>query len=237
VRPLKIFGIGFVALILAFSVTLWAKWALFVAAGIPLLFLVAGQFFFPRAKRSLQLWMNPEIIEYHGDVRLRLSGREITLAFFKKWYEFRIEVRNLWLLMTVGLLSLGALAAVSTMPDLAPSDYGLLFFAYLAVSAWLPVCYLAWRWIWERRAMQTSGISLGSFRVGREEKPMMRRVIYQFNDQRGGHRAGSFLTFFCDSRDDLTVVFYDESNPEISVPASAMMFHKLKWGKSRAHDS
>ena len=104
-------------------------------------------------------------------------------------------------------------------------------FVYYGASAWSPVCYVAWRWIWERRAMLNSGIALGSFRVTRIEKPFMKRVVYRFNDQQGGYRAGSIRSLFCDTRDDLTVVFYDESDPEISAPVSAMMFHKLKWSE------
>jgi hypothetical protein len=85
--------------------------------------------------------------------------------------------------------------------------------------------------------MRTTGISLGSFRVSRLEKPFMKRVIYHFNDDQGGYRGDSFRTLFCDTRDELTVVFYNESNPEISVPASAMMFHKLKWAERQGPDS
>ena len=79
--------------------------------------------------------------------------------------------------------------------------------------------------------MRNSGIALGSFRVARIEKPFMKRVVFGFNDQQGGYRGGSIRSLFCDTRDDLTVVFYDESDPEISVPASAMMFHRLKWAE------
>lgn len=192
-------------------------------------FLVVGQLFFPQSERSLRIWMNPEVIENAGELTLRLSGKEVSLAFFKRWYEFRIEVCNLWLLAVVGLLSLGALAGVSTMHDLPMPGYS---YVYFGGSAWFLVCYLAWRWMWERRAMSESGISLGSFRVARAEKPFMKRVIYHFNDEQGSYRGGSFRSLFCDTRDDLTIVFYKESDPEISVPASAMMFHKLKWAET-----
>jgi len=239
VRLLRVFGVGVAVLILAFMVRFWAKWALLAAAALPFVFLVVGQFLFPRSRRSIRIWMNPEVIERLGEVRLRLSGKVVPLGFFKSWHDFRIEPRNLWLLFAVAMLSLGAVAAVSTMPErpvLGYEAFYSFYFVYVVGSAWLLVCYLPWRWIWERRAMRSSGISLGSFRVGREEKPMMKRVVYQFNDGQGGYRAASFLTFLCDTRDDLTIVFYSESDPEISVPASAMMFHKLKWSEPRARD-
>ena len=147
-------------------------------------FLVVGQLFFPQSERSLRIWMNPEVIESAGELTLRLSGKEVSLAFFKRWYEFRIEVCNLWLLAVVGLLSLAALAGVSTMHDLPMPGYS---YVYFGGSAWFLVCYLAWRWMWERRAMSESGISLGSFCVARTEKPFMKRVIYHFNDEQGSY--------------------------------------------------
>jgi hypothetical protein len=224
-RSLRIFAVGTAVVILAFTVRLWAKWGLLAVAALPLVFLVAGQFLFPRSKRSIRVWMNPEVVESLGEVRLRLSGKVVPLGFFKSWHDFRIEVCNFWLLTAIGLLSLGAIGEVWTMSEV-PMPGVLL---YYGASAWSPVCYVAWRWIWERRAMRKTGIALGPFRVARIEKPFMKRVVYRFNDQQGGYRGGSFRSLFCDTRDDLTVVFYDESDPEISVPASAMMFHRLKW--------
>jgi hypothetical protein len=232
-RNLRIFAIGTAATVLAFTARFWAQYALFAAAGVPLAFLVYGQLFFPKSKRSLRLWMNPEVVGGLGGVNLRLSGKEVTLAFFKRWYEFKIEVFNVWLLAAIGLVSVGALAGVSTLHDLPMQGLSLVYFGG---SVWLLVCYLAWRWIWERRAMRTTGISLGSFRVTRLEKPFMKRVVYRFTDVHGGYHGGSFRTLFCDTRDDLTVVFYNESDPEISVPASAMMFHKLRWAETPASD-
>jgi drug/metabolite transporter superfamily protein YnfA len=232
-RNLRIFAIGTAATVLAFTARFWAKYALFIAAGLPLAFLVYGQLLVPQSKRSLRLWMNPEVVKDLGKLNLRLSGKDITLAFFKRWYEFKIEVFNVWLLAAIGLVSLGALAIVSTMNDLPMPGFS---YVYFGGSAWLVVCYLAWRWILERRAMRKSGISLGSFRVTRLEKPFMKRVVYHFNDEQGGYHGGSFRTLFCDTLDDLTIVFYDESDPEISVPASAMMFHKLKWSETQSHD-
>ena len=193
-----------------------------------MVFLIVGQFFLPQSKRSIRLWMNPDVIEDLGELTLRLSGKEVTLAFFKHWYRFRIEVCNLWLFVAIGLLSVGALAGVSTMHEPPMPGYS---YVYYVGSVWLLVCYLAWRWVCERRAMRKSGIALGSFHIARMEKPFMKRVVYRFNDEDGGYHGDSFRSLFCDTRDDLTIVFYDESNPEISVPASAMMFHKLKWAE------
>jgi hypothetical protein len=200
-----------------------------VAAGLPLIFLVVGQFVFFRSRQSVRIWMNPNVVSTLDELKLRLSGKEVTLGYFKRWHDFRIEVCNVWLLVAIGLLSLGALAGVSTMHELPMPGFSILYFGG---SIWLFVCYLAWRWIWERRAIRASGIALGPFRVSRLEKPFMKRVVYRFNDAQGEYHGGSFRSLFCDTRDDLTVVFYDGENPEVSVPASAMMFHQLKWAEA-----
>ena len=208
-------------------VRLWARWALAAIAGLPLAFLLAGQFVFPNSKRALQVWMSPEIIDDLGEVSLRLSGKVLPFGYFKRWHEFNIEVNNLWLLLVIALLSLGGIAGALTLDDV-PMPGGSL---YYGISVWLLVCYLSWRWIWERRAMRSSGIALGNFRVTRTEGPLMKCVVYHFKDQMGEYRGGFLKSLFCDTRDDLTIVFYDESDPEVSVPASAMMFHKLKWAE------
>jgi hypothetical protein len=104
----------------------------------------------------------------------------------------------------------------------------------LLVFRWLGLVnrmYFAWRWLWERKVMRKAELALGSFRITGMEGPLIKRVSYHFIDNRGEYRGGSLRTLFCDAQDDLTVIFYDEETPEQSVPASAMMFHKLRWLK------
>jgi len=127
VRTLRIFAIGLVGAVLALTVSFWAKWALLVAAGVPLLFLLVGQFLFPHSKRSIRLWMNSDIVGESTEMRLRLSGKEVTLDFFKRWHDFRIEICNVWLLAAIGLLSLAALAGAYTLSDLPLPGYSYEF--------------------------------------------------------------------------------------------------------------
>jgi hypothetical protein len=79
--------------------------------------------------------------------------------------------------------------------------------------------------------MREAGLALGSFYVAGTAGPLLKRVVYRFRDDTGEYRGGSFRSLFCDTKDDLTVIFYDEHNPEVSVPASAMIFHKLRWAE------
>jgi hypothetical protein len=198
-----------------------------------MVFVIVGQFFLPRSRQSIQVWMDPELLDDLGEVSLRLTGKEISLGFFKRWYEFEIEPHNLWLLAIIGLASLLAAAAAWTVRDLPIPGSPW----YYAGSAWLLGCYLAWRWLWERRAMRQSGFALGSVHVISMAGPIMKRVVYHFRDHEGEYRGGIFRTFFCDTRDHLTVVVYNEDNPAVSVPASAMMFHRVKWLEARNADT
>lgn len=79
-----------------------------------------------------------------------------------------------------------------------------------------------------------SGLALGTFSVSRSGHPiMLRHIRYQFVDHEGEYRGGSFDSMFCDQSDDLSLVFYDETNPDVSIPASAMVFHRLVWKETR----
>jgi hypothetical protein len=224
-RTARILLIGTAALIAALMVDFWAKWAALAIASLPLAFIIVGQFFLPRSRQSIRLWLNPELLKDFEELSLQLSGRKVTLDFFKRWHAFEIELHNLWLLMILALVSLGAMGIVWTLHELPiPSAYW-----YYGGSVWLLACSLAWRWLWERKVMRKSGVALGSFHVASVEGPLLKRVIYHFIDHDGGYRGGSLRTLFCNTDDDLTVIFYEEENPDHSVPASAMMFHRLNW--------
>lgn len=224
-RTLRIFAVGTAAFVAFLLITLWVKWALLVIAALPIALIGIGQLLLPEPRRSFRVWMNPELLEHIEGMTLRLSGKDVDLGFFKRWYEFEIQVYNLWLLLMMALASLVALAWAWSLQDM-PMPGGL---SYYAGSVWLLVIYLAWRWLWERRAMRNSGFALGSFRIAHEAGPHMIRVVYQFVADDGQYHGGSFKTFSCDTADDLTIIFFDAANPEVSVPASAMMFHRLKW--------
>jgi len=227
-RAARIFLIGTAELFAFLLLRLWLKWVVFGVAALPLALILVGQFYLFRSKQSIRLWMNPDLLEHTAGLTLRLSGKSVSLDFFKRWYEFEIEARNLWLLGIIAVASLAATARAWMLGDLIadPPMPGTIW--YYGGIAWLIVCYLSWRWLWERKAMRGSAFALGNFRVSRAEG-IWKRCAYQFIDGNGEYHGGSFRTLFSDPRDDLTVVFYPPSDPDVSVPASAMMFHRLKW--------
>jgi hypothetical protein len=70
---------------------------------------------------------------------------------------------------------------------------------------------------------------MGSFSAKTYSKPAYRQILYHFVDREGQYRGGCFDSVFCDDRDDMTIIFYDEAEPDRSIPASALIFHKLVW--------
>lgn len=229
-RTVRILLIGIAGLCAAVLLRFWLQWATLVITTVPFVFIVVGQFYLPHSKRSFRLWMNPDLLEQTEELSLRLSGKQVSLGFFKRWYEFEIEVRNRWLLAVLVFASLGAAAVVWKTDELPMPN---VFWGW-GTSGWFLVCYLSWRWLHERRAMCKSGFALGSYYVAGTAGPFLKRVNYQFVDRKGDYYGGSFRTLLCDTSDDLTVIFHDEAKPEISVPASGMMFHSLKWAGSNA---
>ena len=233
-RSVRIFVLGVVGLVAAFLIPAIQGYLLSVMAITPLVLLVAGQFWLPRSKRDIQVWFNPIIVEFDGEVFSpepgtplgRLSGKNLTYSLFKQWHEFEIVTHRFWLLAAIGLSSLAAVWLVT----LIKADLFLGFgYFYVSCFTWTFVISLAMRWIFERRMLRLEGVSMGSFSAKTFTKPAYRQILYHFVDPEGHYRGGCFDSVFCDRSDDLTIIFYDEKNPDRSIPASALMFHKLVW--------
>ncbi len=78
--------------------------------------------------------------------------------------------------------------------------------------------------------LRLEGISMAPFSVVAEG--IYQQIRYHFVDLENEYRGGWFESLICSRADDLTIIFYDEDNPDRSVPASGLMFHKLVWKES-----
>jgi hypothetical protein len=58
---------------------------------------------------------------------------------------------------------------------------------------------------------------------------------YHFVDPEGEYRGGMIDMLAPRQEDDMTVVFYSEDNPDLNIPASALIFHKLLWKEQERH--
>jgi hypothetical protein len=233
-RSVKILVLGIAGLAAAFLIPAIQGYLLSVMAISPLILLVAGQFWLPRSKRIIQVWFNPIIFELDGELISaepgtplgRLSGRDLVYGFFKQWHEFEIVTHRYWLLAGMGLSSLAAVWFAMSVKDGLFAGIG---YYYVTGSIWAFVISLAIRWIFERRMLRLEGISMGSFSAKTYSKSAYRQILYHFVDPEGHYRGGCFDSVFCDQSDDMTIIFYDEADPDRSIPASALVFHKLVW--------
>src|SRR5262249_14960251 len=233
-KPARIFALGILGLAAAFLLPAVQNYLLYAMADIPVVLLAAGQFYLPRSKRAIQVWFNPIVIDLDGELISpeagapcgRLSGKTLTYSFFKQWHEFEIVTHRFWLLAGIGIFSFGALWPVWQVKD--DVFKGISFF-YVTGLVWMMALWLAMRWVWERRMLRLEGLSIGGFSVTTNRRPPYRRVRYYFVDPQGEYRGAIFDSMVCDQADDMTIIFYNEANPDQSIPASAMLFHKSVW--------
>jgi hypothetical protein len=236
-RPVRIIALGTLGLTAAFLLPEIQEYALFAMAAAPILLLALGQFFLPRSKRQIQIWFDPLVLDEDEKTHCaapavpfaRLSGKELAYSAFKQWHDFEIVPHHFLLLGLIGLCSFGFLfLAWQTQELFAGAGY-----FYLLGSIWISVTSLALRWVWERRTLRHEGVTIGGFSVHSGPKPIYITIRYHFVDPDGEYRGGIIESMFCDKADDITVIFYNENNPDQSVPAAALLFHKLLW---KEHD-
>jgi hypothetical protein len=233
-RSARIFALGVIGLSAAFLMQAVQTYVLGAMGLCPLVLLVFGQFYLPRSKRTIHVWFNPIIVENEGELISaeqgmplgRLSGTDLFYSFFKQWHEFEIVTHKFFLLAGIGLISLGAVWLAWRIKD---NLFGGVGYFYAMGFLWVLIVSLAMQWVWERRILRVEGISIGSFSVKRNTRPPYCQVLYHFVDPAGQYRGGCFDSMYCDQADDMTIVFYDENNPDRSIPASALLFHKLVW--------
>jgi hypothetical protein len=239
-RSVRILVLGVLGLAAALLFPLVQSYVLFTLAVAPLALLVFGQFYLPRSKRTIQVWFAP-IVDDDGELLtaepgtpfLRLSGKDLTYSSFKQWHEFEIVTHRFWLLLAIGFISLIAVWLVWRAQDSFLSGATLFYFVG---SVWMLVVTLAIRWGWERRMLRRDGIAMAGFSVESSTR-LIQRIRYNFVDNEGHYWGGIFDSMFCNREDDLTLVFYDEVNPEQSIPASALIFHKLLWKSKTSGNS
>jgi hypothetical protein len=233
-RSVRIIVLGIVGLTVALLFPAVQSYVLLAMAVLPFIFLVIGQLVLPRSRRIIRVWFNPIILEIDGEIFSlepgvpmgRLSGRDLVYGYFKQWHEFTITTHRFLLLAAIGLISLVA-AFFAWKVEL--DFFSGAGFYYLLFFSWLILVGLARRWLWERRMLRLEGLGIGSFRISGSSRPIYAQMLYHFVDPEGHYRGGSVDMLAFPQKDDMTIVFYDEENPDRNIPASALIFHKLLW--------
>src|SRR5262245_35868517 len=219
-RPVGILALAGVVLSLALLIPPAQKQILVAMSVIPLLLLIIGQFILPRSRRSIRVWFNPIVLEI-GDELIplfdegapmgRLSGRDLIYSSFKQWHDFEIVAHRFWLVAAIGLLSLGAIWA-SLQKHVGVSGTVSLF--YYSAIGWSILTAISKRWVWERRMLRLNGIAMAPFSVRAEGR--YKQIRYHFVDPEDVHRGGWFESMICNRSDDMTIIFYDQDNPDRS---------------------
>lgn len=242
-RALRILLFGIIGLILAFALPFYMVGFLVGVALLPFWLLVIGQIILPKSRRAIQVRIEPIVLKFENvpssldaeareelgkilNAPARLSGRSIARSHFTRWLEFQVQPTHFFLLLLVGLVSLGMAVLIFNLKDAWLNGVNVLF---LLFGLWSLALYLGWRWLWERRMLRRNGVSLGRFYISGSTRRGMRQVNYDFFDHEHERRGGACDSLFVDGEDDLTLVFFNEADPDQSVPASAMIFHKIAW--------
>lgn len=245
-RALRILLLGIVGLVLTFLVQVYIVGLVVGIVLLPFLFLIVGLLILPRSRRAVRVCLEPIVIEpddvcasMDAEAReqldkvlnapARLNGKTIKRSYFKQWLEFRVEPYHFLLLFAVGAISLGMAVLVLAVKD---TLFGGVDRIYLGLTFWCMALYLSQRWLWERRILRAHGVALGYFSVAGHRNLGMKQVRYNFFDHEHERRGGIFSSLFVDTDDDLTLIFFNEINPDQSVPASAMIFHRIAWNET-----
>ena len=241
-RALRILSFGILGLTLAFLLQFYILGFLVGIALLPFGLLVIGQISLPKSRRAIQVRLEPLVLRFENvpdlddgkkeelenalNAPTRLSGRSIMRSHFSRWHEFQVHPNHFLLLFLVGLVSLAMALLILVLKDALMDGVNTIF---ALAGLWSSALFLAWRWMWERRMLRRNGVSLGRLRVSDGWYKGMKHVTYDFLDHEHERRGGACDSLFVDREDDLTLVFFNEANPDQSVPASAMIFHKIAW--------
>lgn len=152
-----------------------------------------------------------------------VTGTSVVLGSFPIFREFKIERDNYVLLALIVVCSLGT--AVWLWPQRhggMPEFAGRPWIMYYGSAGWVCVVGLAMRWIRERALLREPALALAH--VAQQGK----HGVYSFTDARGQF-FGDTVWQLKPSRSEYEVVFFDSERPNFSLPASALLFHKLRW--------
>jgi hypothetical protein len=227
-RSLRIFAVGVIGLVLTFLFVAYGSYVVLGMALLPLVLLAVGQLLLLQRRRTIQVWFDPNALELDDELISiqpgtpcgRLSGKDLAYSFFRQSHDFEIVTHRFFLLAAIGLLSLAEAWFASWALENQFEAVGSL---YTIGVVWFFTMSLAMRWVWERRMLRMQGISIGSLSVNNGQ------LRYHFVDPHGEYRGATCNSVFSDRSDDMTLIFYDQDNPDRSVAASGLVFHKLIW--------
>lgn len=223
-KPALIMLVGAVLLVAIFLAEIYVAALVFVLSCITVLLILAGtlvpvhslsgQVTFPAAEPGsfIPQWPcleNTKLYPYR-DQQVR----------------FHVEARGFGLLGIIGVVALCVISLVLSLHGnpfrayraVGESGEYVLFFV-MVFASFIPVG-IAGTWLMERFRLASSRIALGSL------DPLSGG--YTFCDQHGARHGGTKKPIPPRPNDNICVVFYKPSNPEINTSSAGLMFHRLR---------
>ena len=228
-KPTTIFIIGVFATALVLAASFWIGWFAVGFALLPAAVVLLGHAFVPIAKEAHSISLDPEHFRVDGvpqDFTITVSGALVALGTFRREQEFRLGQNNVALLALIVVGSFWVAAWVwpqrhGGMPELSPRPWIL----YYGGAGWFAVIGMAMRFLKERSILGRFVVALSSVHQ------RGRRAEYSFTDLRGEY-FGDTVWQFRPSASEYELIFYRPENPNLSLPASALLFHEVVWARS-----
>lgn len=225
-KPITIFIVGVFATALVLAASLWIGWFAVGFALLPAAVVLFGQTCVPITNGACSISLDPEHFRVDGvpqEFSITVSGVPIALGAFKREQEFRFVQHNVVLLAVIVIGSFCLAAWVwpqrqGGMPEFNPRPWIL----YYGGAGWIAVIGMAMRFFRERSILGRVVVALGPVHQ------RGRRAEYSFKDLRGEY-FGDTVWQFTPSDSEYELIFYRPENPKLSLPASALLFHKVVW--------
>lgn len=223
-----ILGLAFLVFVFIFT---WYLELIALVFGVVLcLTLITG--FVWRGHKTRNFWLPGGKGDQGADAprasAIRVEGLEFLPANLPPRLEFRLEARNIHMLVAIGVIAIGTVAAGLTGARSplrpTPPDDNLIWYvmSYLLGILLFP----AFTWFSESALLRHPAITLAP--VTQDQGPAV-WVRYYFVDARGEYHGGSTFNLGGPRGDHFKVVFCNPVNPAVNAISCGLVFHKVSW--------
>jgi hypothetical protein len=191
-------------------------------------FLVIGFLLFPRLNPGVPLRFPAASEPEQYEEKLLVAGLQVSPSGFPQQFACVLEPRSWWLLLLLGVLSLGAFCLLVSKIPLIHFVEGH-FFEGIYVPGLLTLAGLSIsiKWYSEQSLLANSAATLGIV-SGINEFGQYRKIRYEFRDAEGGYYGGTERDFVSRQMDQIVLVVYDRRNPDHSCSSRGFMFRSVK---------
>lgn len=201
----------------------------FAAASLVIFgFVVIGFLLFPRLNPGVPLRFPTASEPEQYQEKLLVAGFQISPGGFPQQFACVLEPKSWWLLLVLGLLSLGAFCfLVSSVPLVHFVEHHFFESIYLPALLTLAGLFISIKWYSEQSLLANSAATLGLV-SGISDFGRYRKIRYEFRDGEGGYYGGIERDFLSRQMDHVVLVVYNRRNPDHSCSSRGFMFRNAK---------